>query len=189
MINIKEIREKIKIAEDCVGDLQNDSLKQIAFKMVLSKILNFDNMDSNKKYDNSKAKSISPKIESSAGIESTIELDPELLKELKEYYEDKAPKGNENSVFIIASFIDEKIKKASFTDDDIYNVYIALLPLKPKPKLPLLNQKQIGQILRNLLASSRKKMWLKRNKKGQYEISSQGRFQLSYEFENKSDKD
>lgn len=188
-INPEEIKEKIRQAEASVSGMQDEGLKKIAFETVLASLLGSvhsaptknapvkkdpkkNKRTSSKKSD--KTKTLQEKI-------STVELNIEQLKQLKEFYDQHSPDGTESVVFTLAYFIHENLAQKQFHAADIHIVYQNLLSLKPVTRPPAMSIEEIKRAVRWLVAPSRKKQWIKDIGDGLYEISPQGMLRMTYE--------
>lgn len=194
-IDPSQIKEKIRQAEESVADMQDETLKKVAFETVLSAILagSHGSAPSTKKSVARKPIKKRPATSRTANQsrqsqdrKTTLQLDPKQLKELKEFFDQHAPKGTEEVVFTLAYFVHEKLKLQKFHIGDIHYVYQNLLPLKPSTKPPAMAQDQIKRAVRWLIAPSRKKQWLKDIGDGMLEISSQGMLRMTYDEKSES---
>lgn len=187
-MNPKEIKEKIRQAEESVAGMQDESLKKIAFETILSQILGTPSSNAGSKPERAKEKTVKKikvkRIDNGkVPVEhiSTIDLNVEQLKDLKQFYDLQKPDGQEQVVFAIAYFIHEKLGLKKFHHGDIHLIYQNLLPLKPITRPPALSLEEIKRAARWLVAPSRKRQWLKDLGSGMYEISSQGMLKMTYD--------
>lgn len=189
--DIEQLKEKIQKAEKSVAEMKDETLKKSAFELILSSLLGVESSQTvgneaklgsqtNKWVKRVKAAGKKAPGQTREIKKSDISLTPEQLKQLKDYYESHKPEGEERSVFILACFLDEKLSKKQFHEGDINYIYQNLLPLKPSVRPPALDQERVKRSLVWLVSPSRRKMWLKANDDGTYEISSGGRLHIAY---------
>lgn len=182
------IKEKIRQAEESVADMKDETLKKIAFETVLAQILSASSAtptskNSNKKRD-AKKKTSPKRSEKTKNVPekvSSLDLNMEQLKQLKEFYDAQVPDGTESVVFTLAYFIHENLSQKQFHVADIHVIYQNLLPLKPNTRPPAMSISEIKRAVRWLVAPSRRKQWIKDVGEGMYEISPQGMLRMTYE--------
>ncbi|GEM_PF-4506855 len=188
-----DLRGKIRQAEDSVAGMQDENLKRIAFETVLASLLGnhksgIGSASSQKKparKNKGGGKSGDNKLRQQQDKISTLKLNVEQLKELKKFYDEKAPAGTEEVVFTLAYFIHEKLEQTKFHAGDIHLIYQNLLPLKPTTKPPAMSLEEIKRAARWLVAPSRRKQWLNDAGDGLLEISPQGMLRVTYESKEK----
>ncbi len=187
-IDSLSIKEKIRQAEESVADMKDETLKKIAFETVLAQMLSAGvatsaSKNSTKTRDGKKKASPkrSEKTKSVPEKVSSLDLNMEQLKQLKEFYDAQAPDGTESVVFTLAYFIHENLSLKHFHVADIHVIYQNLLPLKPNTRPPAMSIDEIKRAVRWLVAPSRKKQWIKDVGEGMYEVSPQGMLRMTYE--------
>jgi hypothetical protein len=184
-----EIKEKIRQAEESVSEMQDESLRKVAFETILSQLLGSGSVSSSAKPSPAKKeiKKKRPTVQRSDKSKpvqdkvSTLELNMDQLKQLKEFYDDHAPDGTESVVFTLAYFIHENLSQKKFHAADIHVLYQNLLSLKPTTRPPAMSIDEIKRAVRWLVAPSRRKQWIKDAGDGLYEISPQGMLRMTYE--------
>lgn len=173
----KKIKEKIKIAEQSVSELQDSDLKIKAFELVLSNLLKDD---SEKISPNQQVKArVRSRKKANASIKNQIKktelkFTETQLAQLKSFYDKLKPSGRESNVFILSNFLKQKISKEEFHEGDIEYCYQQLINLRTVAKPPAMNIENIKQTLSWLVTPSRKKQWLEVDVNGDYKISAAG---------------
>ena len=183
----EQIKEKLHQAEISVSAMQDENLKKIAFETILSQLLGAGD-GSVQKIEHPKKKTKRTKSNSSRSHNaklvpdkvSNIKLNVEQLKELKKFYDEKAPEGGESVVFTLAYFVHEKLGQKKFHSGDINLIYQHLVQSRPMTKPPALSLQQIKRAVGWLVVPSRKKGWLSEAGEGMYEISPQGILKMHY---------
>jgi hypothetical protein len=180
----EQYRQRINLAEEAVSDIKDQYLKRIAFKAIITQLLSGGTVsptdtDGKHKKTSVKVRAKGKKVASEIK-KSDISLSVENLNDLKAFFEDSAPKGEEKVVFTLARFLVEKKERAEFNEADIFSVYSNLIPLKPSIQPPILNLEKIKRSLRWLSSPSRKKLWLESAGEGLFRISAQGQMYMLY---------
>ena len=184
-----EIKEKIRQAEESVSAMKDEVLRKVAFETILSQMLGGNSSSSQikpklvKKEVKNKRSSIqrTDKTKLSQDKTSTLELNIDQLRQLKQFYDTHAPDGTESVVFTLAYFIHENLSQNKFHAADIHKIYQNLLPLKPTTRPPAMSIEEIKRAVRWLVAPSRRKQWIKDIGDNMYEISPQGMLRMTYE--------
>lgn len=184
-----EIKEKIRQAEESVSEMQDESLRKVAFETILSQLLGGGSSVSTPKSSPVKKeiKRKRPSIQRTDKVKvvqdkvSALELNMDQLKQLKEFYDTHAPDGTESVVFTLAYFLHENLSQKKFHAADIHVLYQNLLSLKPTTRPPAMSIDDIKRAIRWLVAPSRRKQWIKDAGDGLYEISPQGMLRMAYE--------
>lgn len=187
-----ELKDKIRQAEESVAGMQDEGLKRVAFETVLSSLLGQTNTQSGTgSSKTSQNKGLKKKKKTATTKDSTrqktvdkassLKLTVDQLKELKTFYDHKAPAGTEEVVFTLAAFVHENLKQEEFHPVDLHLLYQNLIPLKPTTKPPSMGIDEIKRAVRWLVAPSRKKKWLEDIGDGMYKISSQGLLRMTYD--------
>src|SRR3989344_867646 len=175
-----KIKEKIKIAEQSVAEIQNSELKLKAFELVLTNLLQDDSDGKIKSVKQQKNRTIQfSRRSSSPGLKKEIKktqlrFSEDQLTELKNFYDDFKPSGRESNIFILSSFLKEKMGQEEFHEGDVEYCYQQLINLRTVNKPPAMNIENIKQALSWLAAPSRKKQWLEIDETGVYKISAAG---------------
>jgi len=174
----KKIKEKIKLAELAVAEIQNQELKLKAFELVLSNLLQegsgaqkSQQIKSKKHTSSQKRRSVSPQKEIR---KSQLKFTEEQLKDLKKFYDQFKPTGRELSIFTLANFLNFIMKQEKFHEGDIEYCYQQLLNLRTTSRPPIMNTDSIKQTLSWLVAPSRRKQWLESDDEEMYKISPGG---------------
>lgn len=176
----KTIKEKVKIAEESVGDIQDAGLKVKAFELVLQKLLQTDTVSGTSVVNQSKRK---PKHTRKVGMVSKLKKEikktrlkfsEEQLVELKKFYDCFKPTGWESNIFILCIFLKEKINQETFHEGDVEYCYQQLINLRTTARPTAMSLDNIKQTLSWLAAPSRKKQWLEIGGDGIFRVSAAG---------------
>lgn len=175
----KQIKEKIKLAETSVSALEDQSLKEKAFEVVLSTLLQQPGItkapgQTIRKPAAVRTKTISTKQPQRDVQRSQLKFDENQLETLKAFYDKFKPTGSELCVFILANFLRLLLKMEEFHEGDLQYCYQQLLNLRPVTSPPPMNLNQIRRTLSWLVAPSRRKQWLEMNQEGVCKVSSPG---------------
>lgn len=175
-----KIKEKIRIAEQSVAEIQNSDLKLKAFELVLTNLLQEDTIGKTVTSKQTKIKSI-PTVRRSSSVglkketkKTQLKFSEVQLTELKNFYDSLKPSGRESNIFILSIFLKEKIGQEEFHEGDIEYCYQQLINLRTINKPPAMNLENIKQTLSWLAAPSRKKQWLDIDANGIFKISAAG---------------
>ena len=179
----KLLKEKIKLAETSVSALEDRTLKEKAFGVVLSTLLQQSELAKAstqvaEKPRAGRIKGRSVRKPQKELRQSQLKLDENQLEEFKKFYDKFKPTGSELCVFIIANFMRVQFNKEEFHEGDVKYCYDQLLTLRTVTQPPALNLNHIKRALSWLVSPTRRKLWLEVNNDGIYEVSSRGILKL-----------
>lgn len=171
----KQIKEKVKLAESSISELEDQSLKEKAFEVVLSNLLSGETTSGPGKKGIKKVSILRIKRQQRKEPKVTqIKFSETELEDLKKFYNKFVPSGSELCVFVLANFLKATLKKEDFHEGDIEYCYQQLLSLDTKIHPPAMNIDQIKRALSWLVSPTRKKLWLEVDENGTYKVSPRG---------------
>lgn len=174
-----QIKEKIKIAESSISDLKDQTLREKAFEVVLSSLLqgikSFKTTLGSGQKRSRKTSVVRAKRQPGRELQKTqLKFNESQLEELKQFYDKFSPSGSELCVFVLANFLRLCLKKGNFHGGDMEYCYQQLLSLNTTTRPLAMNSNQIRRALSWLVAPTRRKLWLELDGNGIYQVSSNG---------------
>ena len=175
-----EIKEAILVAQSVISEIEDKGLKEKAFEIVLTRLLEGD-----KDYlrrPKQTRKSVIVKKPMTETPPSVLKFGEEDLLSLKDYY-DKVKQaddkiGSELIVLLLCGFLKEKLALDNVSVKDVEYSYKQLLSVGSLKRPPTLKIGDIKRAFGWLVAPSRKKMWLEAVADGRFSISAAGILQL-----------
>jgi len=185
--DVNDKKQQLIDAAETVSHIKDEALRRQAFEAFLNKILGSSSMNEN---TNKRPRSVSGRranrttsaIKRNSPVEvkkSQIRLGVDQLRNLRAFYDQHTPQGQEEAVFTIAYFLHETLKLKRFHEDDINILYNNLLSAKPQTHPPAMDREKIKRALRWLVAPSRRRQWLT-HEDGMYEITPSGVLHMTY---------